>query len=102
MSRRCHLRSPSIAAAVLVGAAGATTALGHEYRELDADRDAFTPVPHTVERGHALVETAYTYIENRTGPATHSLPELLVPAGILERVELRFGVNDEAGSGAAW
>jgi hypothetical protein len=35
-----------------------------------ADRDAFTPVTHTVERGHALAETAYTSIENRTGPAT--------------------------------
>ena len=101
MSRRCHLRTPSIAAAAIVAAAVATTALGQDYRELDADRDAFTPVTHTVERGHALAETAYTYIENRTGPATHSLPELLVRAGILDRVELRFGVNYEAGSGGS-
>jgi uncharacterized membrane protein YfcA len=78
-----------------------STAAAQEYRELDADRDAFTPMTHTVEFGSALVETAYTYIENRDGPATHSLPELLVRAGILERVELRFGVNYEAGSGGS-
>lgn len=101
MGHRGHVRSPSLVAAAMIAAAIATTALGQEYRELDADRDAFTPVTHTVERGHALVETAYTYIENRTGPATHSLPELLVRAGILDRVELRFGVNYEAGSGGS-
>lgn len=101
MGRRCRKRMPSITAAAIIAAAVATTALGQEYRELDADRDAFTPNTHTVERGHALTETAYTYIENRLGPATHSLPELLVRAGILERVELRFGVNYEAGSGGS-
>jgi hypothetical protein len=76
-------------------------ATGEEFRELDADRDAFTPTTHTVERGQALFETAYTYIENRTGPATHSLPELLVRAGITDRFELRFGANYEAGSGGS-
>lgn len=101
MGRRRHVHTPSCTAAVIVAAAVATAALGQDYRELDADRDAFTPVTHTVERGHALAETAYTYIENRTGPATHSLPELLVRAGILDRVELRFGVNYEAGSGGS-
>lgn len=73
-------------------------AWGQEPRELDADRDSFTPTTHTVERGHALAETAYTFIDNRTGPATHSFPELLVRAGVTDRFELRFGFNYEAGS----
>lgn len=84
----------SLAATILV----AVQAAGSEHRELDADRDAFTPTTHTVERGRALTETAYTYIDNRSGPATHSLPELLVRAGLSDRFELRFGVNYEAGS----
>ncbi|MDA0256081.1 MAG: transporter [Planctomycetota bacterium] len=84
----------SLAATILV----ADWAAGSEHRELDADRDAFTPTTHTVERGRALTETAYTYIDNRSGPATHSLPELLVRAGLSDRFELRFGVNYEAGS----
>lgn len=74
-------------------------ARGQEHRELDADRDAFTPTTHTVEPSRGLVETAYTYIDNRSGLPTHSLPELLVRAGITDRFELRFGFNYEAGSG---
>lgn len=69
-----------------------------EYREVDADRDAFTPVTRTVEPGRGLVETAYTFIDNRSGPPTNSLPELLVRAGVTDRFELRFGFNYEAGS----
>jgi hypothetical protein len=91
-----HLTTCLVAAVMIVMA---VPSRGSEFRELDADRDAFTPTTHTVERGHALTETAYTYIENRTGPATHSFPEQLVRAGITDRFELRFGVNYEAGSG---
>lgn len=100
--RRGHCaRLSRIAPGVVVAAVIASAAFGQEYRELDADRDAFTPATHIVDPGHAIAESSYTYIENRTGPATHSLPELLVRAGILERVELRFGVNYEAGSGGS-
>lgn len=74
---------------------------GADHRKLEADRDAFTPTIHTVAPGDALFETAYTYIENRTGPATQSLPELLVRTGLTDRFELRFGANYEAGSGGS-
>jgi hypothetical protein len=86
-------------AVVLVMAAG--VAHGQAHRELDADRDAFTPSTHTVDDGHSITETSYAYIENRTGPATHSLPELLVRAGVFPGLELRFGFNYEAGSGGS-
>lgn len=94
-------RAGTMCAALVAGLALAAVVPGQEIRELDADRDAFTPTTHTVERGRALAETAYTFIENRSGPATHSLPELLVRAGVLDRLELRFGVNYEAGSGGS-
>jgi hypothetical protein len=104
MARRWSAWLPVAARGLVVTALVALVALaadGQEYRDLDADRDAFTPTTNTVDRGHALTETAYTYIENRDGPATHSLPELLVRAGIHDRVELRFGFNYEAGSGGS-
>lgn len=94
-------RAGTACAALVAGLALAAAVPGQAFRELDADRDAFTPATHTVERGRALAETAYTFIENRSGPATHSLPELLVRAGVLDRLELRFGVNYEAGSGGS-
>jgi hypothetical protein len=101
MARRWSAWLPLAARGGVVTALVALAADGQEYRDLDADRDAFTPTTNTVDRGHALTETAYTYIENRDGPATHSLPELLVRAGIHDRVELRFGFNYEAGSGGS-
>jgi uncharacterized membrane protein YfcA len=79
----------------------AKTALGKEIRDLDADRDAFTPTTITVEPGHALIETAYTFIDNREGPETHSFPELLLRKGLTERLELRLGANQEIGSGGS-
>lgn len=74
---------------------------GQENQDIDADRDAFTPTTHTVEAGHWLTETAYTYIQNRSGAPTNSYPELLLRRGITERFELRFGVNYESGSGGS-
>lgn len=74
---------------------------GQENQDIDADRDAFTPTTHTVEAGHWLTETAYTYIQNRSGAPTNSYPELLLRRGITERFELRVGVNYESGSGGS-
>jgi len=61
---------------------------GQAHRELDADRHAFTPSTHTVDDGHSITEPSYASIENRTGPATNSLPALLVRAGVFRGREL--------------
>ncbi len=68
-----------------------------EADEIETDRDSFTPAMTTVGRGRVVVETAYTFIDNREVYETHSLPELLIRAGIAERLELRFGSNYEVG-----
>ncbi len=67
--------------------------------ELETDRDAFTPATSTVGTGQRVVESSYSYIDNRTAPDTNSVPELLVRWGISRRVELRVGWNYEAGGG---
>jgi hypothetical protein len=76
-------------------------ARAQEFRELDTDRDAFTPATRPVAAGHVLTEASYTFIDNRGTPATNSFPELLVRLGATERFEWRFGFNYEAGSGGS-
>lgn len=68
-----------------------------EQRELETDRDAFTPATSTVGRRLAVVESSYSFIDNRRVADTHSLPELLLRYGISERIELRLGWNYEVG-----
>jgi hypothetical protein len=65
--------------------------------ELETDRDSFTPATGVVGRGRLIVESAYTYIDNRHVPETHSLPELIVRYGLNEMFELRIGHNYEVG-----
>ncbi len=96
-------RNPWLAliALALIALPAGRTAPGEEIRDLDADRDAFTPTTLTVDPGHALIETAYTFIDNREGPETHSFPELLLRKGLTKRLELRLGANQEIGSGGS-
>jgi len=68
-----------------------------EEEELETDRDSFTPATSTVARGRLLVESAYSFIDNRNVAETHSYPELLLRYGWSEIVELRFGANYEIG-----
>ncbi|HTM53921.1 MAG TPA: transporter, partial [Pirellulales bacterium] len=68
-----------------------------EERELETDRDAFTPATSTVGQRVAVLESSYSFINNRTVAETHSFPELLVRYGISERIELRVGWNFEVG-----
>ena len=42
--------------------------------EIETDRDAFTPATRTVGRGRLIVESAYTFIDNRRVKETHSSP----------------------------
>lgn len=68
-----------------------------QWGELETDRDSFTPATNTVGRRATLVESSYSFIENRFGPETHSLPELLMRYGLTKRFELRLGWNYEVG-----
>jgi hypothetical protein len=71
-----------------------------EEDEIETDRDSFTPASSVVGRRRAVVESGYSFVDNRRGLETHSLPELLVRYGLTERVELRVGFNYEVGGGS--
>jgi len=68
-----------------------------EEKELETDRDAFTPATSVAGKSLTIVESSYSFIDNRTVAETHSFPELLVRHGISERIELRLGWNYEVG-----
>jgi hypothetical protein len=68
-----------------------------EERELETDRDAFTPATSTVGHGISVLESSYSFIDNRTVAETHSFPETLVRYGISEQIEMRVGWNYEVG-----
>ncbi len=88
-------------AAVCGCMAAIATAGGAEYRELNTDRDAFTPATTTAEPGRVICESSYVWIDNRGTPPTNSFPELLVRIGTGERFEWRLGANYEQGSGGS-
>jgi hypothetical protein len=48
-----------------------------------------------------IIESAYSFIDNRRFKETHSFPELLLRYGLTDRVELRLGGNYEVGGEAA-
>ncbi len=68
-----------------------------EERELETDRDAFTPATSTAGKSLTIVESSYSFIDNRKVAETHSFPEFLVRRGVSERIELRLGWNFEVG-----
>jgi hypothetical protein len=68
-----------------------------EESEFETDRDSFTPSTTTVAAGKMMVESAWSFIDNRDVPDTHSLPELVLRQGVNDWLELRFGTNFEAG-----
>src|SRR5262249_6979640 len=72
---------------------------GEEEGTLETDRDSFTPAIKTVGKGLFILESAYSFIDNKGVAETHSFPELLVRYGLLERLELRLGWNYEVGGG---
>ena len=93
--RACHrLRRAAIATAV-VCLAGVGLAAGRE--ELETDRDSFTFAPTTAGRDLSILESSYSFIDNRTSPEAHSVPETLLRRGVGDRLELRLGFNYEAG-----
>jgi hypothetical protein len=68
-----------------------------EDDEIETDRDSFTPSTKVVGSKRLVVESSYSFIDNRIVPETHSLPELLARYGIGDNFEMRFGYNYEVG-----
>jgi hypothetical protein len=64
---------------------------------IETDRDSFTPSTRTAGRGRIIVESAYSFLDNRDIADAHSFPELLCRIGVLERLELRLNWNYEVG-----
>lgn len=69
--------------------------IGENEGEIETDRDSFTPAITTVRRAKTILESAYTFSDNRHFKEGHSFPELLVRYGLTERLELRLGWNYE-------
>lgn len=65
--------------------------------EIETDRDSFTPATTTAGYGRTIVESAYSFIDNRSRAETHSVPELIVRYGWNDWLELRIGTNYEVG-----
>ncbi|HEX5106767.1 MAG TPA: transporter [Pirellulaceae bacterium] len=68
-----------------------------EEDEIETDRDSFTPATTTTPWGCMIVESAYSFIDNKNVPETHSFPELLLRYGATDWLELRLGWNFEIG-----
>ncbi len=103
MSRTCTLALAAALMASLPIAAQAPAEAGRRpeapeaEREIETDRDSFTPAVSTAGRGRFILESAYSFLDNRDVKETHSLPEFLVRFGLTERLELRLGGNYEVG-----
>lgn len=72
-----------------------------EADEIETDRDSFTPATTVAGYRRAIVEAAYTFVDNRSVAETHSLPELLVRYGACDWLELRVGWNYEVGGASS-
>jgi hypothetical protein len=68
-----------------------------ELDEIETDRDSFTPATTTAGYRRVIVESAYSFIDNRNVPETHSFPEMLLRYGANDWLELRLGWNYEIG-----
>ncbi|QEG37662.1 transporter [Bythopirellula goksoeyrii] len=68
-----------------------------EAGEIETDRDSFTPATTTAGSGLTIFEAAYSFIDNRSVPETHSYPEFVARRGIGDWFELRLGWNYEVG-----
>jgi hypothetical protein len=68
-----------------------------EEDEIETDRDSFTPATTLAGYRRTIVESAWSFIDNRSIPDTNSLPEIVVRYGLNDWLELRLGWNWEAG-----
>lgn len=65
--------------------------------EIETDRDSFTPATTTVGRRRSILESAYSFSDNRGIKESHSFPETILRYGLTQRIELRLGWNYEVG-----
>lgn len=65
--------------------------------EIETDRDSFTPSTRTAPEHRLILESAYSFIDNRRVAETHSFPELVTRYGVNDWLELRLGWNYEVG-----
>jgi hypothetical protein len=81
---------------------GATFVHAQQFEQapLETDRDSFTPATETVETGRLVLESGYSFIDNRDAAETHSLPELIARYGVTDWLEFRLGSNYEVGGEA--
>jgi hypothetical protein len=55
--------------------------------EIETDRDSFTPATTTAGDRRWIIESAYSFIDNRNVPETHSYPEQLARRGVGDWLE---------------
>ncbi len=70
---------------------------GDEEDELETDRDSFTPATTTAGTNRLILETAYSFLDNRHTFETHSFPEMVARYGVNDWLEFRLGWNYEIG-----
>src|SRR5262245_32872840 len=68
-----------------------------EEDEIETDRDSFTPATTTAGYDRLIIESAWSFIDNRDVPETNSFPELIARYGVNDWLELRLGWNYEVG-----
>jgi hypothetical protein len=78
---------------------GERTERAEGAEELETDRDSFTPATTIAGRGLFILESAYSFLDNRGFKESHSFPETILRFGLTDRVELRLGWNAEIGGG---
>jgi hypothetical protein len=86
-----------IAGALLASAVPFASAQEVAADHIETDRDSFTPATVTAGAGRLIVESGYSFIDNRNVPETHSFPELIARYGVNDWFELRIGSNYEVG-----
>src|SRR5262249_51821382 len=88
---------PAVPFEILTGEPAPESSRESERDEIETDRDSFTPSSTLAGRGRLIVESAYSFVDNRRVKETHSVPELILRYGLTERIELRLGWNYEVG-----
>lgn len=93
----CCAQSPIRPAFGLFSADSSPPSASGDEDEIVTDRDSFTPTTVTTGRGRVIAESAWSFVDNRSRPESHSFPELIFRQGVTDWLELRYGWNYEVG-----